>query len=177
MSKSGGALGGPANFSNYLVDVRRYQPIADRHQLTLFSLTSFRTGAPGETFPLWLEYEIGGANTIRGWSFASQVGKSQFINTLEYRYTLMKPHFFPLFGLNIRVAAQAAAFVDTGITWNKGDQFEGSNFLTGYGLGFRFLVPFIDVLRVDVGWGEEDGGAKFTVGIRSKPFMSRRRVR
>ena len=176
-SKSGGSLGGITDFSSYLIDVRRYQPIVDRHQVVLFSLTTYRTGTPGETFPIWLAYEIGGANTVRGWSFASQVGKSQFINTAEYRYTLMQTRFFPLFGLNINLGVLAAAFVDSGIAWTKGEDFERSNFLTGYGVGVRFLVPFVDMIRLDVGWGEENGGAAFTVGVRAKPFMSRRRVR
>lgn len=177
VSKSGGPLGGITDFSSYLIDVRRYQPIVDRHQVVIFSLTTLRTGVPDETFPKWLEYEIGGANTVRGWSFASQVGKSQFINTAEYRYTLMRTRFFPLFGLNINLGVLAAAFVDSGITWTKGDEFQRSNFLTGYGMGVRFLVPFVDMIRLDVGWGEEDGGAVFTVGVRPKPFMSRRRIR
>jgi outer membrane protein insertion porin family len=177
VTKNGGPLGGVADFSSYLIDVRRYQPIVDRHQFVIFSLYTFRTGEPDETFPRWLEFEIGGANTVRGWSFASQLGKSQFINTAEYRYAIMKPRFFPLFGLNINVGVLAAAFVDTGIAWSKGDEFERSNFLTGYGVGVRFLVPFVDMIRLDVAWGEEDGGASFTVGLRSKPFMIRRRVR
>jgi len=177
VSKSGGALGGIADFSSYLIDVRRYQPIVDRHQIVIFSLTTYRTGVPDETFPKWLAYEIGGANTVRGWSFASQVGKSQFINTAEYRYAIMQPRFFPLFGLNINLGVLAAAFVDGGTTWDKGEEFKRSNFLTGYGVGLRFLVPFVDMIRLDVGWGEENGGAAFTVGVRAKPFMSRRRVR
>jgi len=177
VSKSGGDLGGAADFSSYLIDVRRYQPIVDRHQIVVFSLATYRTGVPDETFPIWLAYEIGGANTVRGWSFASQTGKSQFINTLEYRYTVMEPRFFPLFGLNITVAVLAAAFVDSGIAWHEAEEFKRSNFLTGYGLGLRFLVPFVDMVRLDLGWGEENGGAAFTVGVRAKPFMSRRRVR
>ncbi len=177
VSKSGGPLGGITDFSSYLIDVRRYQPIVDRHQIVIFSLTTYRTGRADETFPQWLAYEIGGANTVRGWSFASQVGKSQFINTAEYRYSIMEPRFFPLFGLNINLGVLAAAFVDSGITWTKGEEFKRSNFLTGYGAGVRFLVPFVDMIRLDVGWGEENGGAVFTVGVRTKPFMSRRRVR
>jgi outer membrane protein insertion porin family len=177
VSKSGGPLGGITDFSSYLIDVRRYQPVVDRHQIVVFSLTTLRTGVPDETFPKWLAFEIGGANTVRGWSFASLVGKSQFINTAEYRYTLMKTRFFPMFGLNINLGVLAAAFVDSGITWNKGEEFKSSNFLTGYGVGVRFLVPFVDMIRFDVGWGEENGGAAFTVGVRAKPFMSRRRVR
>ena len=43
--------------------------------------------------------------------------------------------------------------------------------------GMRVLVPFVDMVRLDLGWGEENGGAAFTVGVRAKPFMSRRRVR
>lgn len=177
VSKSGGPLGGITSFSSYLIDVRRYQPVVDRHQIVVFSLTTLRTGVPDETFPKWLDFEIGGANTVRGWSLASQLGKSQFINTAEYRYTLMKTRFFPLFGLNINLGVLAAAFVDSGIAWDKGEEFKSSNFLTGYGVGVRFLVPFVDMIRLDVGWGEENGGAAFTVGVRSKPFMSRRRVR
>ena len=87
LSKSG-ILGGGSDFWTYTIDVRRYEPLAARHTLALFSLASLRTGRVGEDIPVYLQFNLGGTNTVRGWTLGAREGKNQFINTLEYRYEL-----------------------------------------------------------------------------------------
>ncbi len=175
VSKSG-IFGGDSDFWTYTIDVRRYQPLAARHTLALFSLASLRTGTVGEDIPVYLQFNLGGTNTIRGWTLGAREGKNQFINTLEYRYELMAPRSGSIFGFSGFLGLQLAAFGDLGSAWNDGDQFMPS-FIGGYGFGLRAIIPFVNMIRFDLGWGETGVGVKVAIGVLEKADMQRRRVR
>ena len=175
LSKSG-ILGGDGDFWTYTIDVRRYQAVVPRHTIALFSLASLRTGTVGEDLPVYLQYNLGGTNTIRGWTLGAREGKNQFINTLEYRYELMPPKSGKIFGFSGFLGIQLAAFGDLGSAWSDGEQFMPS-FIGGYGFGIRAIIPFVNMVRLDFGWGEAGAGVQFAVGVMEKADMQRRRVR
>lgn len=162
------------------LDLRRFQPLPfwDRHNLAFFSLTTLRTGTVGEDVAPWQVFGIGGTNTVRGWDFAARKGKNQFINTLEYRITLLKPRLINLpFNIKYRGGIGIAVFGDLGIGWNTQDQFKPEKFIGGVGMGIRLLLPIVGVLRLDVGWGQPGKGIFLHLGAFEKPVMARRRVR
>ena len=162
------------------LDVRRYQPLPfwDRHTLAIFSLTTLRTGDVGVDIAPWQVFGIGGTNTVRGWEYAVQKGKNQFINTLEYRVNLLKPRLFHLpFKIKYRGGLQIAFFGDLGIGWNSWDQFRRKRFIGGFGAGMRILLPIVGLTRIDFGWGQEGKSIMFHLGAYEKPVMTRRRVR
>ena len=175
LSKSG-ILGGGSDFWTYTIDVRRYEPLAARHTLALFSLASLRTGTVGEDMPVYLQFNLGGTNTVRGWTLGAREGKNQFINTLEYRYELMAPRSGSIFGFSGFLGLQLAAFGDLGSAWSDGDQFMPS-FIGGYGFGLRAIIPFVNMVRLDFGSGEAGVGVKVAIGVMEKADMQRRRVR
>ena len=168
---------GDGDFWTFHFDIRRFQSLADRHLLAFFSLTTLRTGTVGEQIPVHQDFHLGGNNTIRGWSLDSGRGKNQFINTVEYRYTLMSPKQGTFWGFTAYLGVQLAAFGDFGIAWNDGDQFRAGNFLNGYGLGLRLIVPFVDLIRIDFAFGEPGGGMRSHFGMREKAIRQRERVR
>ena len=176
LASKSGILGGDGDFWTYTIDVRRYQLIVPRHTVAFFSLTSLRTGTVGEDIPVYLQFNLGGTNTIRGWSLGARGGKNQSINTLEYRYELMAPRTGSIFGFSGFLGLQLTAFGDLGSAWNDGDQFLPS-FIGGYGVGIRAIVPFVNMVRFDVGWGEAGMGLKVAIGVMEKAEMQRRRVR
>jgi outer membrane protein assembly factor BamA len=162
------------------LDIRRYLrlPFWDRHNLALFSLTTLRTGTVGEEVAPWQVFGIGGTNTVRGWEYASRRGKNQFINTMEYRITLLKPRLINLpFNIKYQGGLQFALFGDLGIGWFTENQFKADKFIGGVGAGIRLLLPVVGVLRVDVGWGQQGKGVFLHIGSFEKPVMTRRRVR
>ena len=53
----------------------------------------------------------------------------------------------------------------------------GSPALDGYGAGLRVQVPFVDLLRLDVAWGEPGRGATAYFGVSLKATRQRQRVR
>ena len=168
---------GDADYWTFIFDVRRYQPIAQRHTLALFSLLTLQTGEVGEDIPIYMDFHIGGTNTIRGWDLGARSGKNQFINTVGYRYSLVKPRPFKVFGTQLHLGLQLAAFGDFGSAWDESKEFKWDNFIDGYGFGLRLLVPFVDMIRMDFGWGEPGGGLRFHFALFEKPVMQRSRVR
>ncbi len=162
------------------LDIRRFQPLPfwDRHNLAFFSLTTLRTGTVGEDVAPWQVFGIGGTNTVRGWEFAARKGKNQFINTLEYRITVIKPRLIHLpFKIKYRGGIGIAVFGDLGIGWDTQDQFKADKFIGGVGVGVRLLLPIVGVLRLDVGWGQPGKSIFLHIGAFEKPVMARRRVR
>jgi outer membrane protein assembly factor BamA len=175
VSKSG-LFGSDSDFLRMMLDIRRYQPIKDNHSFELYVLGSSTTGEIEEDFAVWQSYTLGGTNSVRGWELASRVGKNQFLGTIEYRYLLMEPEAFNIKGFNLHFGLALAAFFDIGSAWDKTDEF-ADNRIEGYGLGVRFLVPFVRVIRFDLGYSDSGAGILFHVGAPEKPERQRDRVR
>jgi len=169
---------GAPHYTQLDLDLRHYLPVpgADGHSVALFSLTTVRTGSVGVDVAPWQLFGVGGTNTVRGWDFAARQGKNQFVNTVAYRVTVMKPRGIALpFGIHYRLGIQLAAFFDAGIGWSEPREFALDNFIAGAGAGVRFLVPILGELRCDVGGG--GGKLRLHLGAPEKPEMARRRVR
>ncbi|UCF64479.1 MAG: BamA/TamA family outer membrane protein [bacterium] len=169
-----------SDFNQLDIDIRRYQPIPfwNRHTLALFSLLTLRTGEIGKEIAPWQQFGLGGTNTIRGWEFASRKGINQFINTAEYRVTVVRPSLLQLpFGIDYRGGLQLAVFGDAGIVWSDAAEFKDQNFIAGGGFGIRFLLPIFGMARVDFGWGQGGKGVFLHLGAFEKPLIARRRVR
>lgn len=176
ISKSGGIFG-ESDFWTLTFDIRRFQPLVDRHTIALFSLATYRTGAIGDEIPGYLNFHLGGTNTIRGWDLDSSQGKNQFINTAEYRYTLLKRRPLGFKGLTFYAGLQLALFADFGIAWDDSAEFRGDNFIDGYGFGIRILIPFVDMLRFEFAFGQPDRGLGSNIGILEKSVKQRERIR
>jgi outer membrane protein assembly factor BamA len=68
---------GDGNYGTVDFDVRRYQPLTSRQTFVATALLTLQSGVHGEDVPTYLDYALGGANTVRGWDFASRRGKNQ----------------------------------------------------------------------------------------------------
>jgi outer membrane protein assembly factor BamA len=171
-----GLFGEEIDFWRAHIDMRRYFHVIDRHTIALFSLTTLTDGVVGETIAPWQQYSLGGTNTIRGWHLGSKTGKNQFINTLEYRYMLIEPRLISYFGVNLRVGMHIAAFADVGTAWSAEEDFR-KNFIDGYGIGVRFIIPYIGLARVDFGAGQPTARIQVHIGSYEKAVRQRDRVR
>jgi outer membrane protein insertion porin family len=176
LSQNGGWLGGDGNFRTAQFDLRRYQPLAARHVLAFFSFATFQSGVVGKDVPLYRNYHIGGTNSVRGWKPNARQGNNQFLNTLEYRYELMAPKSFRVRGFGFYIGVNLAAFADLGTSWDRGSEF-ARNMIGGGGFGIRLLVPVVDMIRIDFGFGQSGEGILSHFGLREKAEYSRLRVR
>jgi outer membrane protein insertion porin family len=161
----------------FTLDGRRFQPFTERHGLGVFALATVQTGVVGETLPEYLQFALGGANSVRGWSLGSRQGRNQFIGGLEYAFVAVPVRHFRVKGMNFYGGVQAVAFVDTGLAWNSRTDFDFQSGITGYGIGLRLLVPFVDLVRLDLAWGEPGRGPAFCFGVSLKATRQRQRVR
>jgi outer membrane protein insertion porin family len=168
--------GGSGSFATLNLDARRYQPIADRQGVVISSLLTLQSGTIGEDVPIYSDYSLGGENTIRGWPFGSRRGKNQFINTLEYRYVLVSTRNFRVFGINLYGGLGAAVFGDLGAVWNDPGE-AADRFIGGGGIGLRVIVPFVNLVRLDLSFGQPDGSALVQLGVNEKFVAQRNRVR
>ena len=170
-------VGQPANYWTSIFDVRRFNTFDDRHTVLATALWTLQSGELGRDIPIHQDFHIGGANTIRGWSLDSRSGKNQAINTFEYRYMLLEPRDFSVRFFTAYVGLQLAGFADLGHAWTESREFAIDQFIGGYGIGLRILLPFIDEMRMDVAWGEPGQGPTFHFGVFPKVLVQRNRVR
>ena len=96
---------GDASSWTFTVDGRRFQRLSARHGLGLFSLASLQTGEVGNTLPEYLQYALGGGNSVRGWDLGARRGRNQFIGTFEYTYVACPVSAFTVAGVNLYVGA------------------------------------------------------------------------
>ena len=170
-------LFGDASSWTFILDGRRFQPLSARHGLGLFALATFQTGEPGVSLPEYLQFALGGANSVHGWDVGSRHGRNQFIGTVEYSYVAKPVTPFSVAGLNLYAGLQVVGFADVGLVWNDDQDFDTGSAIDGYGMGLRLLVPFVDVIRLDVAWGEPGRGAFGYFGVSLKAARQRQRVR
>ena len=115
-------LFGNASSWTFIVDGRRFQRLSDRHGLGLFSLATFQTGEVGVGLPAYLQFDLGGANSVRGWTLGSRRGRNQFIGTAEYTYVVQPVRPFTVKGLNLYAGLQVVGFADLGRAWDGGER-------------------------------------------------------
>jgi outer membrane protein insertion porin family len=167
---------GDAHYWRGNLDLRGYWTPFDRHTLAVFSFNTRTSGQTGVQIPEWDNFEIGGTNTVRGWTFGARVGKNQYIATFEYRYMLVKPKLVQLWFLKMNMGLQLALFGDAGTAFDT-DTRPKDNLISGAGIGLRLIVPGIDMIRFDFAAGQPSVGITVHIGSSSKATAQRNRVR
>ena len=81
---------------------------------------------------------------------------------------LLQPRDFNVSFFTAYVGLQIAGFADLGHAWTGSREFALDQFIGGYGVGLRILLPFIDEMRMDVVWGEPGQGPTFHFGVFPK---------
>jgi outer membrane protein assembly factor BamA len=165
-----------SDFWRMSIDLRRFEPVAPRQVIALFSMLDLTDGTVGVDVAEWQRYGLGGSNSIRGWSLGSRKGASELINTVEYRFLALPPRQFEYFGVRASLGIQLALFGDIGTTWDTADDFRG-NWIGGGGAGIRLIVPYVGLIRFDFAAGERDAGVFVHISTREKPERQSERVR
>ena len=164
---------GTGGYATVDLDLRRYQELSSRHNLVATSLVTLQSGGT-DVVPTYLDFTLGGSNSVRGWEFNSRRGKNQFINSLEYRYTALETRPFRVWGISLYAGVALAVFGDAGTAWTESDGFS-DGFIAGGGVGLRLFIPFVSMIRLDFAMG--DGNLHTHFGINEKAVGQRSRVR
>ena len=178
--RTGGFLPGDGDFWSGDLDLRLYQPGFRRHTLRAGALLSLQSGTVGEDIPVYLQYRMGGANSIRGYDpieLGTQLyGKNQYIFTFEYGFPVRPIREYRLFKWTISLGLDVAAFLDHGLAWNEAEEISLKRSRTGIGAGFRLLVPGMEQFRFDFAVGE-GGELQFHFASGAKMPAQRNRIR
>jgi len=170
-------LMGDAQSWTVTADARRFIRVADRQSLLFYGLATLQTGVPGVDIPEYLQYALGGANSVRGWSLGSRRGGHQFLGSAEYSYVVLPVRPFAVKGFNLYAGVQAIGFADVGKASHGAAGATEGGAIGGYGVGLRLLVPFVDIVRLELGWGEPGQGPTAYFGVSLKAVRQRQRVR
>ncbi|MFT5090805.1 MAG: outer membrane protein insertion porin family [Candidatus Latescibacterota bacterium] len=180
LRRTGGFLPGDGDFWTAHFDLRRFHPLGQTHTLVVATLLSLQSGQPGIDIPEYMDFHLGGSNTIRGHSIrelgVDLAGKNQFLGTLEYRFPLLPSREYEILGLASELGLSAAFFADTGMAWNVKSQVDRNRLHSGIGLGLRLLMPAVDMTRLDVGFDAE-GNWQIHFASFSKMRSQRSRLR
>jgi outer membrane protein assembly factor BamA len=177
--KTGGWLGGDGDFTTADLDVRRYQPLGRRSTLLLSNLTSLQSGVLGADSPVYLDYLMGGSNSIRGHSVdelgKELYGKNQWLVTLEMQQNLLPVREIVVIKWPVTLGLQVALFADGGIAWSESEDLAMDRVKTGFGIGVRPLLPGVGMLRLDLAVSAD--GVRFNLATMTKPEAQRQRIR
>jgi outer membrane protein assembly factor BamA len=175
--KKWGLGGVETDYWQFILDGRGYIELGSpRHSIALYSLATLSTGEVGVDYPVYMQFNLGGANSVRGWELGSRDGMNQFINTVEYWYVLMRHKRCKAWFFKWAMGLQLGAFGDIGTAWNNNDEFH-SSWIGGGGLGLRILLPTSVMFRLDLAVGQEGIGVGFFISGREKGVAQLDRVR
>lgn len=173
-------LGGDANSLSFDFDVVRYQPLGEKTTLAFGPLLSLQTGQVDQQIPQYMQYFLGGANSIRGYKLEelgpNLYGQNQMLFNVEMRYLIYPVTAIKVFKWSVGVGLEAAAFGDIGVAWSRPGDFNSQRARNGYGAGVRVLLPGVESIRFDWAYGES-GEMVFNFGVNSLFFARKLRIR
>ena len=176
LMQTGGFLGGPADYREWLSDSRAYLPWAGRNILTAMALYQFRDGIKGETFPVYDQFHVGGANTLRGYGHDALRGKSECILTLENRTDLMRKKQVRFWNWGAFLAVQGLIGVEAASVWDHDAAAEG-DFHSSVYAGVHLLLAGADRLRLEAGSKFAKFEFVWDLGMLDKADIQRFRAR
>ncbi len=121
----GNELGGDFDFSQAMIDIRRFQPVSDDDQINVRLRIGSLEGAPIQQ----RIFEIGGANTLPAFGFKEFSGNRMLLANVEYRLSgdIIDEIFFWPNSFNLIAFGDAGAAATVNSKWGV---YEGFNAFT-----------------------------------------------
>src|SRR3989339_2247274 len=151
---AGGPFGGDTHFYKPTLSSSKFIPTIWKFVLGLNARMSIvKQFPPSKVIPPGEKFDLGGADTVRGYDYA-ELGSAKeiiFISNVEYK--------FPIIQENNRSILSAALFADLGGAWNRSKDISlaiGSDIRqlkSGVGFGIRLRPMPVLPIRIDWGYG------------------------
>jgi outer membrane protein assembly factor BamA len=142
----------PVNLVTYDYDFRKFIPINDDVSI---GARTFGTITEGGAVPIYRHVYFGYGERLRGYFRDILEGEDIMGGNLEFRIVIFKPRYLKLSFISIpefsvwRYGLYAGIFADGGKVWYRREAFPGSSWLSGYGAGLHFLLPYSLVIRTE----------------------------
>jgi len=151
----------PIDYYRYGLDARGYFPLTSKTTLALRGACNLSHGL----IPLYDRAFIGYIERIRGQFYKVYEGENAIIGSIEFRFPISKIRYLDLseyalpsfedYYRNLKFGISAGIFYDYGVTWFQSEKLEHQQFQSGFGLGLHFHVPYVDVLRLELGFNTD----------------------
>lgn len=118
--------------------------------------------------PLYRQVYLGFVERVRGHFSETYSGKHAFLSNFEMRLPIinvrhynMPSVFLPTSSTqNLKFGINGAVFFDSGMVWGpdekgKNIKFKPENLLKGFGFGLHFILPYVEVARLEFGFDEQ----------------------
>lgn len=142
-----GIPNGKPDFREFTASGSIFFPVPYGRTMGIMTGIAVRNGS----MPPYERYYFGGAYSVRGMAPNSSRGNRLLLSGVEYRVDILrKRQILPKLDLGLG----GTLFWDGGMVWT-GSFKQETRFMSGFGVGVRFLVPMVEVFRVDMGWTME----------------------
>ncbi len=146
------------DYYKYSLDVRHY----DSYKGLILAGRVFLRRSMGD-LPIYDRVYFGFGERIRGHFYEVYEGRHALSGGLALRFPLLKTRYFDLPSYllpessmhNLKFGINGGLFAESGVVWEKPAEFALPNFISGFGLGLHFLLPYIEVLRMDLAFNEK----------------------
>lgn len=146
------------DYWKYGIDLRRY---VSWQQFTLAGRVAVKQSYG--ILPFYDRIYLGFEERVRGHFYKVVSGKHVLVNQLELRFPIFDIYYFdfPIMGLppsstkDLKFGLKGGFFVETGVVWNKPPELAINNFITGFGAGIHIIIPYFEVLRIDLAFDEK----------------------
>jgi len=149
------------DYLRYGADLRKYIPIGTT-TLAFRSAVNLSDG----TIPVYDKVHFGFATRIRGHFRKRRTGDNLLLASAEFRFPIIPISFHDWgpfrgmgqYGSNLRFGVSGGLFIDTGNVWFQNDDFDTNDFISGWGAGLHFFLPYNGLIRLEYGFDENWNG-------------------
>jgi outer membrane protein assembly factor BamA len=149
-------------FWRFEFDNRLYLPVYHKTSLAIRQLLVFNQGE----LPIYDRVFLGFSERIRGYFndvfpplelYQTYNSPHISLSSIELRFPLLPIKYFtiengpimPSLYRDLKFGISGGLFMDSGIAWQRNNEFALSNFYSGYGFGLHFHLPYVFILRFD----------------------------
>jgi outer membrane protein assembly factor BamA len=157
--RKSGLFAAKIDYFQYAFDLRKYfswKRITSASRIFLLQSTG--------GLPIYDRVYLGYSSRIRGhFNDTPTEGRHLFTAGQAFRFPLIKQRYYSLPNVflpgpstqNLKFGLNAGFFVETGYTWKWKNDFDTDKFISGYGMGLHFMLPYVEVLRFDMAFDEK----------------------
>ncbi|MCX7834686.1 MAG: BamA/TamA family outer membrane protein [bacterium] len=143
-------------------DYRQYLPL---HQKWTLSCQLLSSSVSGED-PTYLQLRLGHTHYLRGYRNLDRPGVFLVKGVFDLRYQTIQRRYYTFTNVpssvakhfrNLKFGLSTSLFYEMGQSWKKGKSLDSEKLLSGYGISLIFTLPYVNILRFDVGFNPRVG--------------------